>query len=75
MSNQLNYYSFTINKPNNEKINITYTTRSLTQAKLKAGLYAKEIGGELNPKYIKSPTPIKPSDPELKKMIQTAYFK
>ncbi len=31
MSNQLSYYSFTITKPNNEKVSETYTTRSPTQ--------------------------------------------
>jgi hypothetical protein len=74
MANQLSYYSFTITKENNEKVSVTYTTRSPTLAKLKAEKYAKEIGGKLDPKYTKSPTPTKPSDPEVKKLIQGAYF-
>jgi len=74
MSTQLNYYSFTITKPNNEKVNITYTTRSPTHARLRAEKYAKEIGGKLNTKFITSPTPTKPSDVKIKKLIQDAYF-
>jgi hypothetical protein len=74
MSNQLSYYSFTITKENNEKISVTYTTRSPTLAKLRAEKYAKEIGGKLNPKYTKSPTPLKPSNLEMEKLIQGAYF-
>lgn len=74
MSTQLNYYSFTITKPDNEKVTVTYTTRSPTHARLRAEKYAKEIGGKLNLKYIKSPTPIKPSNELTKKLIQTAYF-
>jgi|LakMenEpi03Aug12_release.lakeMendotaPanAssembly.Ray.scaffolds.fasta_scaffold2741952_1 hypothetical protein len=74
MSNQLSYYSFTITKKNNEKETVSYTTRSPTQAKLRAEKYAKEIGGVLNPKYTKTPTPLKPSDPKMKKIIQSAFF-
>lgn len=74
MSNQLCYYSYTITKPNNEKETVTYTTRSPTQARLRAEKYAKEIGGKLEPKYLKSPTPLKPDNPETKKLIQGAYF-
>jgi hypothetical protein len=74
MSNQLNYYSYTITKPDNAKISVTYTTRSPTLAKLKAEKYAKELGGKLDPKYTKSPTPLKPSNPEMEKLLQGAYF-
>jgi hypothetical protein len=74
MSNQLSYYSFTITKPDNEKISITYTTRSPTHAKLRAEKYAKELGGKLDPKYTKTPTPPKPSDPSMVKLLQGAYF-
>lgn len=74
MSNQLCYYSFTIIKANNEKETVTYTTRSPTHARLRAELYAKEIGGKLDPKYIKSLTPHKPDNPELTKLIQGAFF-
>jgi hypothetical protein len=74
MSNQLCYYSFTITKSNNEKETVTYTTRSPTLARLRADKYAKEIGGTLDPKYTKSLTPIQPKDPEVKKLIQNAFF-
>jgi hypothetical protein len=74
MSNQLSYYSFTITGPDNQKTSVTYTTRSPTHAKLRAEKYAREIGGKLDPKYTKSPTPIKPSDPETKKLLQSVYF-
>ena len=74
MSNQLNYYSFTITKPDNEKISVTYTTRSPTHAKLRAEKYAKELGGTLNSKYTKSLTPLKPSNPQTAKLLQSAYF-
>ena len=74
MSNQLSYYSFTITKPNNEKISVTYTTRSPTHARLRAAKYAKELEGKLDTKYTKSLTPLKPSNPEMAKLIQSAYF-
>ncbi len=74
MSNQLSYYSFTITKPDNQKVSVTYTTRSPTHAKLRAEKYAKELGGKLDIKYVKSPTPLKPSNPEMEKMLQNAYF-
>lgn len=74
MSNQLSYYSFTITKPDNQKVSVTYTTRSPTHAKLRAEKYAKELGGKLDSKYVKSPTPLKPSDPKMEKMLQNAYF-
>jgi hypothetical protein len=74
MSNQLCYYSFTITKQNNEKESVTYTTRSPTLARLRAEKYAKEIGGTLDTKYIKSLTPTKPENPNIKKLIQGAYF-
>ena len=74
MSNQLCYYSFTITKPNLEKESVTYTTRSPTMARLRAEKHAKEIGGVLDAKYTKSQTPLKPSNPEVKKLIQGAFF-
>jgi hypothetical protein len=74
MSNQLSYYSFTITKPDNEKVSVTYTTRSPTLARLKAQKYAKEIEGILDTKYTKSLTPMKPDDPETKKLIQGVFF-
>ena len=74
MSNQLSYYSFTITKPDNEKVCVTYTTRSPTHARLRAEKHAREIGGKLDSKYTKSPTPIKPDNSEIKKLIQGAYF-
>jgi hypothetical protein len=74
MSNQLCYYSFTITKLDGVKETVTYTTRSPTLAKLKAEKYAKEINGTVNPKFLICLTPPKPSDPEVKKLIQTAYF-
>jgi hypothetical protein len=74
MSNQLSYYTFTIVKANNEKESVTYNTRSPTLARLKAEKYAKEIGGKLEAKITKTPTPLKPSDPNAMKVIQGAYF-
>ena len=74
MSNQLSYYSFTITKTDNEKVSVTYTTRSPTLARLKADKYAQEIGGILDTKYIKSLTPMKPSNPDTKKLIQGVFF-
>ena len=83
MSNQLLYYTFTIikNFPNEttgisetSKETITYTSRSPTLARLKAEKYAKQINGKLQPKYTTSPTPTKPDDPNLKKLIQGAFF-
>jgi hypothetical protein len=74
MSTQLNYYSFTITKPDNEKVSVTYTTRSPTHARLRAEKYAKEIGGKLDTKFTKSPTPTKPTNSKVKELIQTAYF-
>ena len=74
MSNQLSYYSFMITKPNNEKVSVTYTTRSPTHARLRAEKHAREIGGKLDTKFTKSPTPTKPDNPEIKKLIQGAYF-
>jgi hypothetical protein len=76
MSNQLNYYTFTITtpEPDNEKTSITYTTRSPTLARLKAEKYAKEINGKLDAKYTKSLTPTKPTDPKITKLIQSAFF-
>jgi hypothetical protein len=74
MSNQLSYYSFTITKPDNEKVSVTYTTRSPTHARLRAEKHAREIGGKLDAKYTKTLTPMKPDNPEITKIIQAAYF-
>jgi hypothetical protein len=74
MSNQLCYYSFTITKSNNEKETVTYTTRSPTLARLRADKHAKEIGGILDSKYTKSLTPMQPTDPKVKNLIQNAFF-
>jgi len=74
MSNQLSYYSFTITTPDNQKTSVTYTTRSPTHARLRAEKYAKELGGKLDSKYTKSLTPLKPSNPDTMKLLQSAYF-
>ena len=74
MANQLNSYTFTIIKQDNEKMTVTYTTRSPTQAKLRAKMLANKIGGNLEDKYIKNLTPTKPQDQNMKDMIQKAYF-
>ena len=74
MSNQLSYYSFTITTPDDKKTSVTYTTRSLTYAKMRAEKYAKEIQGIVDTKYIKSPTPLKPKNTQTEKLLQNLFF-